>query len=218
MPRRSVTESSAAAQSMPCPRTAEVQGSTSRARQAGPSHCDQHDHALHGRNVSMAMPSRKLSLSEGQRQSNKGKARQISPHRSQPARPAEHLGKNNKRGMTPEPITAQASTCAIGQARHVQHILQCFEAGAFSREQGAGGSNLAISTDNMLKILADEFSANDPEDGRYAPQQHMQGVESSPATTGEFNCILNVVVHRVHQPHADEETSSVYARCRAAQE
>jgi len=66
--------------------------------------------------------------------------------------------------------------------------------------------------------LTDEFSANDLEDGRYAPQQHTQGVESLPATTGEFNHMLNVVVHEVCQPRADEETSSVYTRHRAAQE
>jgi len=30
--------------------------------------------------------------------------------------------------------------------------------------------------------------------------------------------MLNVVVHKVCQPQADEETSSAYARCRAAQE
>jgi len=59
---------------------------------------------------------------------------------------------------------------------------------------------------------------DDPEDGRYMPQQHMQGTESSPATTGEFNRTLNMAVHEVHQPCADEETSSAHARCRAAQE
>jgi len=145
----------------------------------------------------------------------------MSLHRSQLTRLAEQLGKNSKRGMTwltPEPITAQVSTHAIGQAHCIQCILQCFEAGVFSCKHGAGSSNLAISTDDVLKILADEFSTNDLEDGRYAPQQCMQGVESSPATTGEFNCMLNVVVHEVCQPRADEETSSVYVRRRAAQE
>jgi hypothetical protein len=142
----------------------------------------------------------------------------MSQHRSQLARPAEQLGKNSKRGTTPEPITAQVSTRAIGQAHCVQHILQLFEAGAFSHKHNAGGGSLSISTVDVLKILADEFSANDLEDGRYAPQQHTQGVESSPATTGEFNHTLNMVVHEVRQPHADKETSSVYVRCRAAQE
>jgi len=70
----------------------------------------------------------------------------------------------------------------------------------------------------VLQLLTDEFSNNDPEDGRYAPQQRMQESENSPATTGEFNCTLNAVVHEVHQPRADEETSSAYARHRAAQE
>ena len=107
---------------------------------------------------------------------------------------------------------------AIGQACRIQHILQCFEAGAFSCEYGDGGSNLVSSTDAVLKILADEFSDNDLEDGRYTPQQCTQGMESSPATTGEFSRMLNTVVHKVFQPHADKETSSMYARCRAAQE
>jgi len=159
---------------MPRPRTAEVQGSTSRAHQVGPSHHDQHDHALHERNVSMAMPSRRLSLSEGRQQSNKGKVWQMSLHRSQLARPAEQLGKNSKRRTTPEPITAQVSMQVTDQARCIQHILQLFEAGAHSREHEAGSGNFLISTADILKILTDEFSANDPEDGRYAPQQHMQ--------------------------------------------
>jgi hypothetical protein len=139
----------------------------------------------------------------------------MSPHRSQPAKPAEQLG---KRGTTLEPITAQASTRAIGQARRIQCILQRFEAGAFSHQHGDGGRDLASSMDVVLKILADEFSANNPEDGRYAPHQRTQVSESSPATTGEFNCTLNAAVHKMRQPHADEETSSAYARRRAAQE
>jgi len=109
IPQRSITESSAAARSMPRPRTAEVQDSTSRACQADPSCCDRQDHILHGRNVSTAMLSCRSSPIEGRRQSNKGKVRQMSPHTSQPARLAEQLGKNCKRGTTPEPITAQAS-------------------------------------------------------------------------------------------------------------
>jgi hypothetical protein len=100
----------------------------------------------------------------------------------------------------------------------VQHLLQCFEAGAFSCEHGDGSSTLASNADVVLKVLMDEFSANDLEDGRYAPQQCMQDTESSPATTGEFNRTLNAVVHKVCQPRADEETSSAYVRCRAAQE
>ena len=142
----------------------------------------------------------------------------MSPHTSQPARPAEQLGKNSKRGTTPEPITAQVSAWAIGQAICVQRLLQRFEAGAFSCEHGDGSSTLASNADVVLKVLMDEFSANDLEDGRYAPQQCMQDTESSPATTGEFNRTLNAVVHEVCQPRADEETSSAYVRCRAAQE
>jgi hypothetical protein len=67
-------------------------------------------------------------------------------------------------------------------------------------EQGAGGGTFSISTAAVLKLLTDEFSNNNPEDGRYTPQQRMQGSESSPATTGEFNHMLNAVVHKVHQP------------------
>jgi hypothetical protein len=118
----------------------------------------------------------------------------------------------------PEPITAQVSARAIGQAIRVQRLLQCFEAGAFSRKHGDGGSMLASNADIVLKVLTDEFSANDLEDGRYAPQKRMQDTESSPATTGEFNRMLNAAVHNVRQPHADEETSSAYTRRRAAQE
>jgi hypothetical protein len=208
----------ATACSTPHPRTAEVQGSTSRAHQVGPSCCDQHDHAMHGRNVSMALPSCRLSPSKGQHQSNKGKAWQMSLHRSQPARLAEQLGKNSKRRATPEPITAQVSPRVTDQACHVQCILQLFEAGMHSCKHDAGSGNFSISTADILKILTDEFSTNDPEDGRYTPQQHMQGAESSPATAGEFNHMLNAVVHKVRQPRADEETSLAYTRCRTAQE
>jgi hypothetical protein len=70
----------------------------------------------------------------------------------------------------------------------------------------------------MLDLLASEFNDHDPEDGQYAATQHMQETENSPATTGEFNCTLNAAVNEVRQPHTVEETSSVYARRRAAQE
>jgi len=66
--------------------------------------------------------------------------------------------------------------------------------------------------------LANKFNNHDPEDGRYATPQRRQESENSPATTGEFNCTLNAAVHEVRQPRADEETSSAYARHRAAQE
>jgi hypothetical protein len=46
----------------------------------------------------------------------------------------------------------------------------------------------------------------------------MQEAENSPATTGEFNRTLNTAVNEVRQPHTVEETSSAYARHRAAQE
>jgi hypothetical protein len=39
-----------------------------------------------------------------------------------------------------------------------------------------------------------------------------------PATTGEFNRMLNAAVNEVRQPRTDEETSSAYGRHRAAQE
>jgi hypothetical protein len=70
----------------------------------------------------------------------------------------------------------------------------------------------------MLDLLANEFNDHDPEDGRYAATQHRQAAENSPATTGEFNHTLNMAVNEVHQPRTDEETSSAYARRRAAQE
>jgi len=70
----------------------------------------------------------------------------------------------------------------------------------------------------MLDLLANEFNNHDPEDGRYATTQHRQEAENSPATTGEFNCTLNMAVNEVCQPRTDKEISSVYARCRAAQE
>jgi len=65
-------------------------------------------------------------------------------------------------------------------------------------------NTFSISTEAMLKLLTDEFSKNNPEDGRYTPQQHRQDSESSPATTGEFNCMLNAAVNKVHQPQADK--------------
>jgi hypothetical protein len=69
----------------------------------------------------------------------------------------------------------------------------------------------------MLDLLASEFN-HDPEDGRYAATQRRQEAENSPATTGEFNRMLNTVVNEVWQPRTVEETSSAYARRRAAQE
>jgi len=103
----------------------------------------------------------------------------------------------------------------LEQARRV---LQVIEAGAHSREHTASGSTFSISPAAMLELLANEFNNHDPEDGRYATPQRRQESENSPATTGEFNRTLNAAVHEVRQPRANEETSSVYTRCRAAQE
>jgi len=99
-----------------------------------------------------------------------------------------------------------------------QRVLQVIEAGAHSYEHTASGSMFAISPAAMLDLLANEFNNHDPEDGRYATPQRRQESENSPATTGEFNRTLNVAVHKVCQPCADEETSSAYVRRRAAQE
>jgi hypothetical protein len=99
-----------------------------------------------------------------------------------------------------------------------QRVLQVIEASAHSREHTASGSTFSISPAAMLDLLANEFNNHDPEDGRYAATQHRQEAESSPATTGEFNHTLNMVVNEVRQPRTDEETSSAYARRRAAQE
>jgi hypothetical protein len=115
----------------------------------------------------------------------------MSLQRSQLARPAEQHGKSNKRRATPEPITAQVLQRATDQAQQVLHLI---EAGMHSCKQGAGSGTFSIGTEAMLKLLTDEFSNNNPEDGRYAPQQHMQDSESLPATTGEFNHMLNAVV------------------------
>jgi len=104
---------------------------------------------------------------------------------------------------------------ALEQARRV---LQVIEASAHSHEHTASSSTFLISPAAMLDLLANEFNNHDPEDGRYATTQCRQEAENSPATTGEFNRMLNAAVNEVHQPHTDEETSSVYVRCRVAQE
>jgi len=97
-------------------------------------------------------------------------------------------------------------------------ILQVIEAGAHSCEHTASGSTFSISPAAMLDLLANEFNNHDPEDGRYTTPQHRQEAENSPATTGEFNRTLNTAVNEVHQPRADEETSSASRVHRAAQE
>ena len=140
---------------------------------------------------------------------------QVLPQISQPAKPAEQLGKSSKKIATPEPATAQMSQRALEQA---WRILQVIEASTHSHEHTASGSTFSISPTAMLDLLANEFNNHNPEDGRYAATQHRQEAENLPATTGEFNCMLNMAVHEVHRPCADEETSSAHARCRAAQE
>jgi len=119
-----------------------VQGGMSRAHQVGPSHHDHHDHTLCGHNTNTAQLLCRLSLSEGWQQSNKGKVQQMSPQRSQPARPAEQHGKSNTRRATPEPITAQVSQWATDQAQWVLHLI---EAGAYSHKQGASGNRVIHS-------------------------------------------------------------------------
>jgi hypothetical protein len=163
----------------------------------------------------MALPSRRSSPSKSPRPSVKGKAQQVSPQRSQMAKPVEQLGKSSRTIATPEPITAQMSPQALEQARRV---LQVIEAGMHSREHTTSSSTFSISPAAMLELLANKFNNHDPEDGRYATPQRRQESENSPATTGEFNHMLNAAVHEVRQPRADEETSSVYTRRRAAQE
>jgi len=156
-----------------------------------------------------------LSPSESRRLSVKGKAQQVSPQRSQPAKPVEPLGKSSRKIVTPEPATTQMSQQALEQARRV---LQVIEASVHSHKHTASGSTFLISPTAMLDLLANEFNDHDPEDGRYAATQRRQEAENSPATTGEFNRMLNAVVNKVCQPRTDEETSSAYARRRAAQE
>jgi len=215
LPRRTGNEASAAAQSAQRPITPDNQGGASRARTTGSSRRDHRDPVLTGRNDTTALPSCRLSLSESPQLSVKGKAWQVSLQRSQTAKLVEQLGKSSRKIATPEPVTAQMSPRVLEQA---QRVLQVIEAGAHSREHTASGSMFSISPAAMLELLANEFNNHDPEDGRYATPQHRKESENSPATTGEFNCTLNVAVHKVCQPRADEETSSAYTRRRAAQE
>jgi len=170
---------------------------------------------LTGQDDAVALPSRRSSPSESRRPSVKGKVRQVSPHKGQPAKLVEPLGKSSRTIMTPEPAKAQMSPRALEQAWHVLHII---EASAHSCEHTASSSTFSISPAAMLDLLASEFNDHDPEDGQYAATQHRQEAENLPATTGEFNRMLNAVVNEVRQPRTVEETSSAYARRRAAQE
>jgi len=215
LPRRTGNEASAAARAAQRPIASGDQGGTSRARQMGSSRHDHRDHISTGRDDAAALPSRRSSPSESRRPSVKGKARQVSPHRSQPVKPVEPLGKSSRTIAAPEPAKAQMSPRALEQARRVLHVI---EASARSREHTASGSTFSISPAAMLDLLASEFNDHDPEDGRYAATQRRQEAENSPATTGEFNRMLNTAVNEVRQPRTVEETSSVYARRRAAQE
>jgi len=62
-----------------------------------------------GRGDVAALPSHRSSPSESRRLSVKGKARQVSPHRSQPVKPVKPLGKSSRTIVTPEPAKAQMS-------------------------------------------------------------------------------------------------------------
>jgi hypothetical protein len=115
-------------------------------------------------------------------------------------------------------ITIQAVPCFYDNISSYHPVLHVIEASAHSREHTASGSTFSISPAAMLDLLASEFNDHDPEDGRYAATQRRQEAENSPATTGEFNRTLNAAVNEVQQPHTVEETSSAYARRRAAQE
>jgi len=179
----------------------------------GSSRHDHRDHISSGRDYAAALPLHRSSPSESRRPSVKGKAWQVSRQRSKPAKPVEPLGKSSRTIATPEPAKAQMSPRALEQA---WHVLQVIEASVHSREHTASGSTFSISPAAMLDLLANEFNDHDPEDGRYAATQRRQDTENSPATTGEFNRMLNAVVNKVQQPRTDEETSSVYARRRAA--
>jgi hypothetical protein len=109
LPHRTGNEASAAAQAAQWPITPGDQGGTSRARQTGSSHHDHRDHILTGRDDTTALPSCRSSLSESRRPSVKGKAWQVSPQRSQLAKPVEPLGKRSRTIATPEPAKAQMS-------------------------------------------------------------------------------------------------------------
>jgi hypothetical protein len=215
LPRRTGNEASAAARAAQRPIASGDQGGMSRAHQTGSSRRDHWDHISTGQDDAAALPLHRSSPSESRRPSVKGKVRQVSLHRSQPAKPVEPLGKSSRTIATPEPAKAQMSPQALEQA---WRVLQVIEASAHSREHTASGSTLSISPAAMLDLLANEFNDHDPEDGRYAATQFRQEAENSPATTGEFNCTLNTAVNEVQQPRTDEETSSAYTRRRAAQE
>ena len=106
------------------------------------------------------LPLHRLSPSESRRPSVKGKARQVSLHRSQPVKPVKPLGKSSRTVTTPEPAKAQMSPRALEQARRVLHVIV---ASAHSREHAASGSTFSISSAAMLDLLASEFNDHNPE-------------------------------------------------------
>jgi hypothetical protein len=194
LPCRTGNKVSAAARAAQRPIASGDQGGTSQAHQTGSSCRDHQDHISTGRDDAAALPSHRSSPSESRRPSVKGKARQVSPHRSQPVKPVEPLGKSSRTIATPEPAKAQMSPQALEQAQRVLHII---EASAHSHEHTASSSTFSISPAAMLDLLASEFNDHNPEDGRYAATQHRQEAENSPATTGEFNRTLNAAVNKV---------------------
>jgi hypothetical protein len=79
-----------------------------------------------------------------------------------------------------------------------------------------GGMSRARQTGSSHRDHRDHISTG--RDDAATATQRRQETENSPATTGEFNRTLNTAVNEVQQLHTVEETSSVYARRRAAQE
>jgi hypothetical protein len=113
LPCRTGNEASAAAQAAQRPIASGDQGGMSRARQMGSSRRDHRDHISTGRDNAAALPSHRSSPSASRQPSVKGKAQQVSPHRSQPAKPVEPLGKSSRTIATPEPTKAQMSPQAL---------------------------------------------------------------------------------------------------------
>ena len=73
---------------------------------------------------------------------------QVSPHRSQPARPVEQLGKSSKIMATPGPITAQVSQWAVDQAQQVT----CRFCNYWSRTHIAASNALAAGIVSQLAM------------------------------------------------------------------
>jgi hypothetical protein len=107
LPCRTGNDALAAARAAQWPITPGDQGGTSQAFQMGSSRHDHQDHISTGRDDAAALPLRRSSPSESRQPSVKGKARQVSLQRSQPAKPVEPLGKSSRTIATPEPTKAQ---------------------------------------------------------------------------------------------------------------